>query len=148
MSPRGTVLVVGVGGLGTPCARSLADAGVEGLVLVDPDVVDLSNLPRQVLFEPGDVGRPKAEVAAARLAGPGRRVRAEVARFDATTAPRLLAGADVVVDATDGAASKDAVHGLAVAVGLPVVHAAALGSEGRVLDVAPGGRPGRMGGWS
>lgn len=141
MSVRGTVLVVGVGGLGTPCARSLADAGVEGLVLVDPDVVDVSNLPRQVLFEPGDVGRPKAEVAAARLAGPGRRVRAEVARFDASNAAGLLADVDVVVDATDGAASKDAVHGLSVAAGRPVVHAAALGSEGRVLDVAPGGRP-------
>ncbi len=141
MSPNGTVLVVGVGGLGTPCARTLADANVARLGLMDPDVVDTSNLPRQLLFDAADVGRHKAEVAAARLHRPGLVVRAIVARFDATTARDALRGIDVVVDATDGAASKDAVHGLAVAAGLPVVHAAALGSEARVFDVAAGGRP-------
>jgi len=141
VSASGTVLVVGVGGLGTPCARTLADAGVAHLVLMDPDVIDASNLPRQLLFEADDVGRPKAEVAAARLHRPGLDVRAVVGRFDATTAAAALRGVDVVVDATDGAASKDVVHGLAVAAGLPVVHAAALGSEARVLDVAAGGRP-------
>lgn len=138
---RGRVLVVGVGGLGTPCARSLADLGVASLVLVDPDVVDLSNLPRQGLYEEGDVGRPKAEVAAARLARPGLEVRAVVARFAPEHAPALLAGVDVVVDGTDGAATKDLVHAVAVRARVPVVHAAALGSEARLLDVAAGGRP-------
>ncbi len=138
---EGTVLVVGVGGLGTPCAWALADAGVLRLVLVDPDRIEPSNLPRQLLFRPEDVGRRKAVVAAERLAREGLSLDARVERFDRATAPSLLATADVVVDATDGAASKDLVHALAVRAGLPVVHAAALGHEGRLLDVPAGGRP-------
>ena len=136
-----TVLVVGVGGIGAPCAWALADAGVASVLLVDPDVVEPSNLPRQVLFGLDDVGRPKAAAAAAHLARPGRTVEGVVTSFDATTADALLARAAVVVDATDGAATKDLVHALAVAAGKPVVHAAGLGSEGRVLDVPAGGRP-------
>ena len=138
---EGTVLVVGVGGLGTPCAWGLAELGVARLLLVDPDRIEPSNLPRQLLFRPVDVGRPKAVVAAERLARAGLVVQARVERFDRTTAPALLSSASVVVDATDGAATKDLVHALALRAGLPVVHAAALGHEGRVLDVPAGGRP-------
>lgn len=138
---RGAVLVVGTGGLGTPCAWALADLGVPRLVLVDPDRIEPSNLPRQLLFRPGDVGRPKAEVAAERLRRPRLEVEAHVLAFDRDTAPALLATAAVVVDATDGAATKDLVHALGVRAGLPVIHAAALGHEGRVFDVPAGGRP-------
>ncbi|MCC7136986.1 MAG: ThiF family adenylyltransferase [Planctomycetes bacterium] len=141
MSGGGRVLVVGVGGIGAPCAWALADAGVGPLRLCDPDRVETSNLPRQVLFGPDDVGRPKAEVAAARLAREGLAVEPVVAAFDASTADALLGDVEVVVDATDGAATKDLVHALAVAAGRPVVHAAGIGSEGRVLDVPAGGRP-------
>ena len=136
-----TALVVGVGGIGGPCAWALADAGVGRLVLVDPDVVETSNLPRQVLFAAEDCGQPKAEVAARRLARAGLALEAVVGRFDDGTAETLLARADVVVDATDGAAAKDLVQRWTVAAGVPFVHAAALGSEGRVLDVPAGGRP-------
>lgn len=138
---RATALVVGVGGLGCPAAWALADAGVATLILVDPDVVEASNLPRQVLFGEKDVGRPKAVVAAERLARPGLSIVPVVGRFDADSGPPLLARADVAVDATDGAATKDLVNALAVRAGVPYVHAAALAHEGRVLDVPAGGRP-------
>jgi molybdopterin/thiamine biosynthesis adenylyltransferase/TusA-related sulfurtransferase len=108
---------------------------------VDPDVVEPSNLPRQVLFSELDVGRPKARVAAERLRRPGVEVRGIVGRFDGGSGPPLAARADVVVDATDGAATKDLVNAVAVRAGVPFVHAAALGHEGRVLDVPAGGRP-------
>jgi molybdopterin/thiamine biosynthesis adenylyltransferase/TusA-related sulfurtransferase len=140
VSAAPSVLVVGTGGIGAPCAWALARAGAR-LVVVDPDVVDASNLPRQVLFAPGDVGSRKVEVAARRLRGGRAAVEPVAGAVDAATGPDLLARASVVVDATDGAAAKDLVNALAVRARVPLVHAAAVGSEGRLLDVPPGGRP-------
>lgn len=138
---HGTVLVVGAGGIGGPAALALAGTDVATIRLVDPDVVDTSNLSRQILYEDADVGSAKATVAARRLEGAGPRVEGRVGRFDETSAPGLLEGVDVVIDATDGAATKDLVSALVVEAGIPLVHAAAIGSEGRVLDGPAGGRP-------
>src|SRR5436190_21953157 len=84
----GKVLIVGVGGLGCPAALALARAGVGTLGLVDPDVVDASNLPRQLLYDVGDVGRAKVAVAAERLrtVAPALQVVATRARFTAADA--------------------------------------------------------------
>ncbi len=135
------VVVVGAGGLGCPAAWALAAAGVGRVTIVDPDRVEPSNLPRQVLFGPDDVGRPKALAAARRLDPDGARVHGVAERLDDTNEMRVLAGASVVIDATDGAPAKDWLNAVAVRRGLPLVHAAALRSEGRVLEVPPGGRP-------
>lgn len=135
------VVVAGVGGIGCPAAWGLLEAGVGRLTLVDPDLVAIHNLPRQVLFGDDDLGRRKAEVAAARLTRPRRTVRGVVERLDARSADALLAGAHLLVDATDGAHVKDGLNALAVARGLPLVHAAGLRSEARLLDVPAGGRP-------
>src|SRR5262245_39286861 len=80
----GRVLIVGAGGLGTPVAEVLAAVGVGTLGLVDPDVVDVSNLHRQLLYDSGDAGRPKVEVATARLRAraPGIVVRTWCQRFE------------------------------------------------------------------
>lgn len=137
-----SVLVVGAGGLGTAASWALAEAGNVSLLLIDPDVVEPSNLPRQVLFHDEDVGRPKAEAAAARLRSrfdvPAESI---VARLDERRARALIGESDVVVDATDGAPVKSWLNRVAVVCGKPLVHAAALRAEGRTLVVAAGGRP-------
>jgi molybdopterin-synthase adenylyltransferase len=138
---RAHVVVAGVGGIGCPAAWALAESGVGRLTLVDPDLVALHNLPRQVLFREEDVGRRKAEVAARRLSRPGVETTAVVAPLDGKNAAGLLDGATLLVDATDGAPAKDGLNALAVERGLPFVHAAGLRSEGRLLDVPGGGRP-------
>lgn len=135
------MVIAGVGGIGCPAAWGLADAGVGRLTLVDPDLVAVHNLPRQVLFTDADVGRRKAEAAAKRLARPGLTLAAHAERLDGRSAARLLAGADLLLDATDGAHAKDGLNGLAVERGLPLIHAAGLRSEARLLDVPAHGRP-------
>lgn len=136
---RARVLVVGVGGLGSPAALALARAGVGTLALLDPDVVDLSNLPRQLLYAEGDVGRAKVEVAAARLSAvaPATRVVAERGAFAPGDVGRL-AGADVVVDGTDSIAAKLALSDAAVAAGVPLVHAGAVDYRAQLLTIVPG----------
>lgn len=128
------VAIVGMGGIGCPAAQYLAAAGVGQLTLVDPDRVDLSNLQRQTLYAEADVGRPKAALAAARLAAlnPDCRVAARPVRLEADNAEALLSGHDLVLDGTDSFAARAAVNRAAVRLGIPLV-AAALGSlEGHV----------------
>jgi len=125
-------LIVGVGGLGAPAAMALAAAGVGTLVLVDPDVVELSNLHRQPLYETADIGRAKVDVAASRLRGV--RVETHRARF----AAEHLAGCDVVLDGTDSIAAKFLVNDACVDAGVPLVHAGVLGFRAQLLTVLPG----------
>ena len=97
------VALVGAGGIGAPAALYLAAAGVGTLRLIDDDTVALSNLQRQILFATADVGRPKVEVAAARLAAlnPHVVVEARPVRLDADTLGDLLAEVDLVLDGSD-----------------------------------------------
>ena len=131
--------VVGVGGLGAPAAAALAAAGTSRLTLVDHDVVEDSNLPRQPLYGTGDVGRPKAVVAAERLrrAHPGLSVDAVVARVDAGSAHDVLAGHDAILDGTDGLDAKVLLNETALALGTPLVHAGAIGFEGQLVSILP-----------
>jgi adenylyltransferase/sulfurtransferase len=136
---RSRALVVGVGGLGAPAAAALARAGVGTLGLIDPDVVELSNLHRQPLYDASDIGRPKVEVAALRLRSlaPGLRVECWRRRFEAGTA-HPVGGFDVVLDGTDTVAAKFEVNDAAVAAGVPLVHAGVLGLRAQVMTVLPG----------
>jgi len=111
------VLIVGAGGLGAPAALYLAAAGVGRLTLVDPDVVDLSNLQRQVLYAETDVGRPKVEAAAERLASLNPHVAVEgvAAALDATNARALVAACDLVLDGTDDFGVRFCVNAACVA---------------------------------
>jgi adenylyltransferase/sulfurtransferase len=131
--------VIGLGGLGCPAALALARAGVGTIGLVDPDVVDVSNLPRQLLYDDGDVGRAKVDAAAERLGAiaPATRIVATRALFTAEDAGRLR-DFDVVLDGTDSIAAKFAVSDAAVAARVPLVHAGAVGWRAQILTIVPG----------
>jgi len=132
-------LVIGVGGLGAPAAMALAAGGIGTLGLVDPDVVEVSNLHRQPLYETADVGRAKVDVAGDRLRAwhPALRVETWRARFAPDDAA-LLRGFDVVLDGTDTIATKFDVNDAAVAAGVPLVHAGVLGFCAQLMTVLPG----------
>jgi molybdopterin/thiamine biosynthesis adenylyltransferase len=135
---RARALIVGVGGLGAPAATALATAGIGGLGLADPDVVELSNLPRQPLYVTTDVGRPKVTVAAERLRAlaPGLHVETWQTRVMSADLP-LARAFDVILDGTDTIAAKFAVNDLAVAARVPLVHAGVLGFRAQLLTVLP-----------
>lgn len=135
------VLVIGLGGLGCPASLALAQAGVGRLTLADPDVVDLSNLHRQPWHRTPDVGRPKVDSAAERLrrAFPALEVRPLRVRVDADSAEGLFRDHDVVIDATDGAATKFLLSDCAVLTGVPLVHGGVLRFEGQAMRIRPDG---------
>jgi len=131
-----TVAIVGVGGLGCPAAYALARMGL-ALRLLDEDRVERSNLHRQMLFEEGDVGRPKVEAAARAL--PGRAPIEPVASHVAPdNALALLAGCALVVEGSDNLATKFLVADACRVLNVPVVHGACVGWHGTVLPVAWG----------
>jgi len=120
------VLIVGAGGLGAPASLYLAAAGVGQITLVDPDEADLSNLQRQVIYRPSDLGAPKVEAAAAQLAALNPHVKINPVRLalDSANAGALIAGADLVLDGTDDFATRFAVNAACVAHGKPLVSGA------------------------
>lgn len=129
-----SVLVVGAGGLGSPVVRVLRESGVKEITVVDPDVVALENLHRQILFLDGDIGRGKAEVLSERL-----RVEALPVRLDASNGAELIAGRSCVVDGTDNFADKYRINDLCLLADVPLVHAGAAQFRGQVLLVRRGG---------
>lgn len=133
------VLLIGAGGLGCPVALYLAAAGVGALTLIDPDIVDLSNLQRQVLYQSIDVGRPKVEVAAERLIAlnPFVHIETRVARLDADNAPGLIAAHDLVVDGSDDLKVRRLVNSVCRRLGKPWVFGSVYQFEGQV-SVFPG----------
>jgi molybdopterin/thiamine biosynthesis adenylyltransferase len=120
------VLIVGAGGLGAPASLYLAAAGVGQLTLADPDVVDRSNLQRQVIYAESDLGKPKAAASADRLTGlnPHVAVRAYEGAFDAASADELVAGVDLVLDGTDDFKTRMCVNAACVRHGKTLVSGA------------------------
>lgn len=128
------VLVIGAGGLGSPCIQYLAAAGVGTIGVVDDDRVALSNLQRQVLHGNVDVGRRKVDSAADAVAriDPGVRFVRIAERLTAANAPGLLAGWDVVADGSDSFATRLAVADAALDARIPLVSAAIGPFEGQL----------------
>jgi molybdopterin/thiamine biosynthesis adenylyltransferase/rhodanese-related sulfurtransferase len=126
------VLVAGAGGLGCAVLQYLCAAGVGHLELVDPDRVELSNLHRQPLYRMGDLGAPKAQVAAASLAAlnPEVAIEAAVERLTPANAAKWCARADVVVDAADSLALTYILSDECRRQGKPLVSASVVGQSG------------------
>lgn len=136
------VLVVGAGGLGSPVLLYLAAAGVGHLTIADGDVVEPSNLNRQILHRTGDVGRPKVESAAEAIAALNPNVTATplAERLDAKRIATLGEDHHLIIDASDGFSAKYAVSDGAVHAGTPFVHGGVEGMMGQVgLLGLPGG---------
>lgn len=131
---RAKVLIVGVGGLGSPVALYLAGAGVGTLGLVDDDKVSISNLQRQVLYAEADLGQPKTLCAARRLKSlnSGVNVVAYPYRLDAENASELIREYDIVVDGCDNFATRELLDDTCRAWKKPYVYAAIQGFEGQV----------------
>ena len=137
-----TVLIIGLGGLGSAAAIYLAAAGVGHLVLTDFDQVDLSNLQRQILHRTADIGRPKTDSAREHLQAlnPGVRLTLIDHALEGEEMLARAREADVVVDATDNFSSRFAINAACVQAGTPLVSAAAVRFEAQ-LSVFHPGRP-------
>jgi molybdopterin-synthase adenylyltransferase len=139
-----TVVVIGAGGIGSPAIHYLAAAGVGRLRVIDDDVVDLSNLQRQTLFATADVGRPKVDVAAERVAAmnPDVTVEPVTVRIDADNAGILLADADLILDGCDNFETRLAISDAATRLHIPLISAAVGQFDGQ-LGVWRGWEPER-----
>lgn len=126
-----SVLVVGAGGLGCPALQYLAAAGVGNLIVVDVDTVEVSNLHRQLLFAPNDVGRSKATVAAEKIQEqfPFTRITAYNETFTADLGTQLLPQVDLVLDCTDQVHVKYLLDDFCLCLGKPWIFAAISGFE-------------------
>jgi molybdopterin/thiamine biosynthesis adenylyltransferase len=129
--------IVGAGGLGGPIAHALGAAGIE-LTIVDPDVVDVSNLHRQIQFTSADLGKPKAALLAGAVVARGGVARGYQTRWTSDDADDISGDADLVIDGSDDPATKFAVADWAVAAGRSYVIAAALRFGGNAMAGAPG----------
>jgi len=134
------ILIVGIGGLGIPAAWTLARAGVGHLTLIDPDPVELSNLARQVVYRDSDLGKPKAECAAARLRQrfPKTEIDAHAIAFEPHNAIDLASAHDFLVDGTDNPAAKFLINDAALEAGRPFAYGGVLGMSGQAMTIVPG----------
>jgi molybdopterin/thiamine biosynthesis adenylyltransferase/rhodanese-related sulfurtransferase len=136
---KSKVLLLGAGGLGSPAALYLAAAGVGTLGVVDADVVDASNLQRQIIHATSRVGTPKVTSAAATIAelNPDVKVVPHEERMTSENVERLFADYEVVVDGTDNFPTRYLVNDASVFLGKPVVHGSIFRFDGQVTTFIP-----------
>ena len=133
------VCVVGVGGLGNPITSRLAAMGIGTLRIVDRDVIELSNIHRQTMFDESDVGQVKVEIAAKKLQklNPDCKIEALAISVNDYTALEVVEGCDVVIDALDSVNARYALNKACVKFGIPFVTGAAVGVSGQTFTILP-----------
>jgi adenylyltransferase/sulfurtransferase len=131
--------VVGVGGIGNPVVTQLAAMGVGKLKIVDRDVVEISNLHRQHLYNEDDIGKVKVEVAAERLKKINPHVEIEAIPLSITkyTAESIVKGMDIIIDALDSVDARYALNDACIKYNIPFIYAGALGMLGSVCTILP-----------
>lgn len=134
------VLIIGVGGLGSPLATYLAAGGVGTIGLVDDDIVSVSNLQRQVLYDESQQGKPKVSCAKQRLEAlnSGVNVVAYRTKLTAENARELVSQYDIVADGTDNFAARYAISDACAALNTPFVHGAIRALDGQVAVLCKG----------
>ncbi|MFW9798963.1 MAG: ThiF family adenylyltransferase [Candidatus Thorarchaeota archaeon] len=137
---RTTVSVVGAGGLGSPALRLLTAMGFGQIRIIDRDVVELSNIQRQTVYNTSDIGRPKAEAAAANLAAMNPEVELEpISVFlDEGNATELLKGSDIIVDGLDSFHTRHAVNRASLLLNIPYIFAGAIEYHSNLSTFVPG----------
>lgn len=135
----GTVLLIGAGGIGCASAAYLASSGVGHLIIADFDTVDETNLGRQVLYTPGDVGERKAKVAAERLraSNPDIKITAITERLQDAALTIAVESANVVLDGCDNFATRFQVNDACVAAGRRLISGSAIRMEGQLAVFGP-----------
>ena len=136
---RAKICVVGVGGIGNPIVTQLAAMGVGKLKIVDRDVVEISNLHRQHLYNETDIGKVKVEVAAERLKKINHHVQIEAVPLSITkyTAESIVKGMDIIIDALDTVDARYALNDACIKYNIPFIYAGALGMLGSVCTILP-----------
>ncbi len=136
----GKVLLVGAGGLGSPAGLYLAAAGIGTIGVIDADVVDVTNLQRQVIHFTANLGQPKVDSAAEKMRAinPDVNVVTYHDRLTAANALEILADYDFVIDGTDNFPSKFLVADACHFSGTPYSHAGILRFDGQIMSVLPG----------
>jgi molybdopterin-synthase adenylyltransferase len=134
------ILLVGAGGLGSPISLYLTAAGTGTIGIVDHDVVDLSNLQRQIVHFTKDIGRSKVESAEEKLhaLNPEVKIRTYDLCLDAENIQEIISGYDFVVDGTDDFPTKFLINDACVAAGIPFSHGGILQFTGQTMTVLPG----------
>jgi adenylyltransferase/sulfurtransferase len=137
------VLLIGVGGIGAPCAIALAEHGVRSIALVDEDAIEISNLHRQILFAETDVGGDKIATTKRALEEryPSIRIEGTRGRALPSTVEALATRARVIVDATDNFPSRFLLADACYLAGTPIVHAAAIRWSATVIATGAMGKP-------
>lgn len=133
------VLIVGLGGLGSPAALYLAGAGVGALWLADDDTVHISNLQRQILFTSKEIDRPKAQAAQRRLGelNPHLRLQALKQRLEGDALREAVSQVDLVLDCSDNMATRQAINAVCVTLKKPLITASAVGFGGQLAVFTP-----------
>jgi molybdopterin/thiamine biosynthesis adenylyltransferase len=134
-----SVLMIGVGGIGCAAASYLASSGVGHIILNDFDTVDETNLGRQVLFGPDDIGKPKAATAAARLSALNPDIRISILdeRLDSAALATTIANVDIVLDGSDNFATRFLVNDACVSCDCCLVSGSAIRLEGQIAVFGP-----------
>jgi molybdopterin-synthase adenylyltransferase len=140
---EGFIVIIGVGALGTTIANTLVRSGVGRILIVDRDLVELSNLQRQLLFTEEDVGKPKATAAADRLRmiNSSTEVEAIVDDVHYANVEEIIKGADIVIDGTDNMETRFLLNDACVKHGIPWIYGGAVGSYGMTMNILPGTTP-------
>ncbi len=134
------VLLVGAGGLGSSAGYYLAAAGVGKIGIIDDDIIELSNLQRQILYHNNDVGKPKVDLAKRTLEGlnPDIKVLAYRDRLTPENMPGLIDGYDFIVDCSDNFPTRYLINDVCVRARKPFFYGAVSGFEGQAMTIIPG----------
>lgn len=138
---KSKVIIIGCGALGTNIANNLARAGVGTLLVVDRDLVELNNLQRQTLFAEADVGSPKAIIAAGKLEKINSEIEIKylVKDLNNTNIEDIIAGFDLVLDATDNIPTRMLINDACVKKGMHWIYAGVIQTKGMVMNIHPQG---------